>query len=114
MAWPYAAAEIVWRQDPPWRNLEDGSGRSAPLLISGATTVVRWASRKGAPEGSWLGREESIKLRAGTLTTWSSASSLKRLSRQIAKHRRAEVATASLSDLAQIWQKMAIYGDIQR
>ena len=23
------------------------------LLISGAMTVVRWASRKGAPEGSW-------------------------------------------------------------
>lgn len=26
------------------------------LLISGAMTVVRWASRKGAPEGSWLER----------------------------------------------------------
>ena len=26
------------------------------LLVSGAMTVVRWASRKGAPEGSWLGR----------------------------------------------------------
>jgi transposase len=26
------------------------------LLVSGAMAVVRWASRKGAPEGSWLGR----------------------------------------------------------
>ena len=26
------------------------------LLVSGAMTVVRWASRKGAPEGSWLAR----------------------------------------------------------
>lgn len=26
------------------------------LLIVGAVAVVRWASRKGAPEGSWLGR----------------------------------------------------------
>ena len=26
------------------------------LLISGAMTVVRWASRRGAPEGSWLAR----------------------------------------------------------
>jgi len=26
------------------------------LLVSGAMTVVRWASRKGAPEESWLGR----------------------------------------------------------
>jgi len=26
------------------------------LLVSGAMTVVRWASRKGAPEDSWLGR----------------------------------------------------------
>jgi transposase len=26
------------------------------LLVSGAMTVVRWAARKGAPEGSWLGR----------------------------------------------------------
>lgn len=26
------------------------------LLVSGAMTVVRWAIRKGAPEGSWLGR----------------------------------------------------------
>ena len=26
------------------------------LLISGATVVVRWAARKGAPEGSWLAR----------------------------------------------------------
>lgn len=26
------------------------------LLISGAMTVVRWADRKGAPEGSWLAR----------------------------------------------------------
>jgi transposase len=25
------------------------------LLVSGAMTVVRWALRKGAPEGSWLG-----------------------------------------------------------
>ncbi len=26
------------------------------LLVSGAMTIVRWASRKGAPEESWLGR----------------------------------------------------------
>ncbi len=26
------------------------------LLIVGAVAVVRWATRKGAPEGSWLGR----------------------------------------------------------
>ncbi len=26
------------------------------LLILGATSVVRWAARKGAPEGSWLAR----------------------------------------------------------
>jgi transposase len=26
------------------------------LLIIGAVAVVRWAARKGAPEGSWLGR----------------------------------------------------------
>jgi transposase len=26
------------------------------LLISGAMTVVRWAMRKGAPDGSWLAR----------------------------------------------------------
>ena len=26
------------------------------LLVSGAVSVVRWASRKGAPEGSWHGR----------------------------------------------------------
>ena len=26
------------------------------LLITGAMAVVRWAVRKGAPEGSWLGR----------------------------------------------------------
>jgi transposase len=26
------------------------------LLITGAMAVVRWAARKGAPEGSWLAR----------------------------------------------------------
>jgi transposase len=26
------------------------------LLITGAMTVIRWASRKGVPEGSWLAR----------------------------------------------------------
>jgi len=26
------------------------------LLITGAMAVVRWAVRKGAPEGSWLAR----------------------------------------------------------
>lgn len=26
------------------------------LLIIGATTVVRWANRNGAPAGSWLAR----------------------------------------------------------
>ena len=26
------------------------------LLIIGAMAVVRWAARKGAPEGSWLAR----------------------------------------------------------
>ena len=26
------------------------------LLITGAIAVVRWAARKGAPEGSWLAR----------------------------------------------------------
>ena len=26
------------------------------LLIIGAVAVVRWAARKGAPEGSWLAR----------------------------------------------------------
>ena len=26
------------------------------LLIVGAMAVVRWAARKGAPEGSWLAR----------------------------------------------------------
>ena len=26
------------------------------LLIIGAMAVLRWASRKGAPEGSWLAR----------------------------------------------------------
>ena len=26
------------------------------LLIVGAVAVVRWAARKGAPEGTWLGR----------------------------------------------------------
>ncbi len=26
------------------------------LLIVGAVAVVRWAARKGAPGGSWLGR----------------------------------------------------------
>lgn len=26
------------------------------LLIIGAVAVVRWATRKGAPEGTWLGR----------------------------------------------------------
>jgi transposase len=33
------------------------------LLISGAMTVVRWASRKGAPEGSWLERMSKKKPR---------------------------------------------------
>ena len=26
------------------------------LLIIGAMSIVRWASRRGAPEGSWLAR----------------------------------------------------------
>jgi transposase len=26
------------------------------LLVNGATAVVRWAARKGAPSGSWLKR----------------------------------------------------------
>lgn len=33
------------------------------LLICGAMTVVRWAARKGAPEGSWLARMLSRKPR---------------------------------------------------
>ena len=26
------------------------------LLVIGATAVIRWASRRGAPKGSWLAR----------------------------------------------------------
>lgn len=26
------------------------------LLVIGATEVIRWASRRGAPKGSWLAR----------------------------------------------------------
>ena len=33
------------------------------LLIIGATTVVRWTCRKGAPEGTWLQRMLARKLR---------------------------------------------------
>jgi transposase len=33
------------------------------LLISGAMVVVRWAARKGAPEGSWLARMMARKPR---------------------------------------------------
>jgi transposase len=33
------------------------------LLIIGAMAVVRWASRKGAPEGSWLARMMAKKPR---------------------------------------------------
>lgn len=33
------------------------------LLVSGTMTFVRWASRKDAPEGSWLGRMLKKKLR---------------------------------------------------
>ena len=33
------------------------------LLIVGAMTIVRWASRKGAPEGSWLARMMARKPR---------------------------------------------------
>jgi hypothetical protein len=36
--------------------VEDQSRYLRRLLISGAMTVVRWASREGASEGSWLGR----------------------------------------------------------
>ena len=30
--------------------------RKPRLLIIGAVAVVRWAARKGAPEGSWLAK----------------------------------------------------------
>ncbi len=33
------------------------------LLIIGAVAVVQWAARKGAPEGSWLGRMMARKPR---------------------------------------------------
>lgn len=33
------------------------------LLITGAVAVVRWAARKGAPEGSWLARMMAKKPR---------------------------------------------------
>lgn len=33
------------------------------LLITGAIAVVRWAARRGAPEGSWLGRTMAKKPR---------------------------------------------------
>ena len=33
------------------------------LLVSGAMTQVRWAARKGAPEGSWLARMMNKKPR---------------------------------------------------
>lgn len=33
------------------------------LLITGAIAVVRWAARRGAPEGSWLGRMMAKKPR---------------------------------------------------
>ena len=33
------------------------------LLIIGAVAVVRWAARRGAPEGSWLGRMMAKKPR---------------------------------------------------
>ena len=32
------------------------AGQFRRLLITGAMAVVRWAARKGAPEGSWLAR----------------------------------------------------------
>jgi transposase len=40
-----------------------GQGDIRRLLIIGAMAVIRWASRKGASEGSWLARMMAKKPR---------------------------------------------------
>ncbi len=43
-------------KDRPDQTSKMGQRDIRRLLIVGAVAVVRWAARKGAPEGTWLGR----------------------------------------------------------
>ncbi|WP_445730634.1 hypothetical protein [Methylocystis sp. IM2] len=56
LARPDGAAKLVVRHNPARRDLENGTARFAPNAGQRLMTVVRWAARKGAPDGSWLGR----------------------------------------------------------
>jgi hypothetical protein len=39
-----------------WKTSKMGQRDIRRLLVIGATAVIRWASRRGAPAGSWLAR----------------------------------------------------------
>jgi hypothetical protein len=54
LAGAHAVAAVHRRQAEAWRDLKKRTIRR--LLIIGASAVVRWAARKGAPAGSWLER----------------------------------------------------------
>lgn len=56
LAWAGPSAEVERRQARTRKGIEDGQRDIRRLLIIGAMAVVRWASRRRAPDGSWLAR----------------------------------------------------------
>jgi len=46
---------IYRRKAEARRNIENGERTLRPLLVLGASSVVRQATHRGVPEGSWLG-----------------------------------------------------------
>ncbi|MDF2809945.1 MAG: transposase [Microvirga sp.] len=52
----HTTAAFDRRQVEARHDLEDGRADPTSLLIIGASAVVRWVARNGAPAGSWIAR----------------------------------------------------------
>jgi len=53
---PHAGPKVDWREGAARAYLPQGRANSPAPLIIAASSVVRWAKRKGVPPGSWLAR----------------------------------------------------------
>lgn len=56
VAWPRTAAAFTGGKQRLGKISKMGQRDIRRLLVIGATAVIRWASRRGAPKGSWLAR----------------------------------------------------------
>ncbi|ESW94486.1 hypothetical protein X769_32580 [Mesorhizobium sp. LSJC268A00] len=70
LAWARAFAESTGGKQKLGRTSKTGQRDIRRLLIVGAMAVVRWAARKGPPEGSWLARMLGANPYAGNHCTW--------------------------------------------